>query len=426
MALSPAPHGVALRVAVVTETYPPEINGVAITVARMVRGLRAEGHEVQVIRPRQPGDDDARGAAGAGFDVLTRGIPIPRYPGLRMGWPCGARLRRLWREARPDVVHVATEGPLGWSAVRAAHALGIPCVSEFRTNFHAYSQHYGVGCLQGAVLGYLRRFHNRCHATMTPTAALAAELAKEGFERLRVVGRGVDTGLFNPARRSVDLRRQWGVGPEDLVVLSVGRLAPEKNLALLERTASAIGSARPGTRLVVVGDGPCEASMQGRWPGAVFAGRQRAEALATHYASGDLLLFPSLTETFGNVTLEAMASGLGVVAFRYGAAAEVIKDGCSGWLAPRGDANAFVGAAVGAALKPSLLAKVRLAAAAKSQGLGWARVIGDLVDVYHRSIREGIPSTRRAAAPVGAWPSDAVEGNGVTSKQLTFGPGAGG
>jgi glycosyltransferase involved in cell wall biosynthesis len=171
----------------------------------------------------------------------------------------------------------------------------------------------------------------------------------------------------------------------------------EKNLALLERTASAIGSARPGTRLVVVGDGPCEASMQGRWPGAVFAGRQRAEALATHYASGDLLLFPSLTETFGNATLEAMASGLGVVAFRYGAAAEVIKDGCSGWLAPRGDADAFVGAAVGAALKPSLLARVRVAAAARSQGLGWARVIGDLVEVYRRSIREGIPSTRHAA-----------------------------
>lgn len=403
---SPLPSpGTALHVSVVTETYPPEINGVAITVARLVRGLRADGHAVTVTRPWQSGDHAAphAPATAAGADVLTRGIPIPRYPGLKAGLPCGRRLRRLWREQRPDVVHVATEGPLGWSAVQAARALSIPCVSEFRTNFHAYSEHYGIGFLRGLVLGYLRRFHNRCHATMAPTDSLARSLASEGFERLHVVGRGVDTGLFNPGRRSEALRRSWGAGPGDIVVLSVGRIAPEKNLGLLERSAAAIAAARPDSRMVVVGDGPCRAALQGRWPSAVFVGKQRDDALAAHYASGDLLLFPSLTETYGNVTLEAMASGLGVVAFDYGAAAEAIQHGRSGWLAPRGDDSAFVAAAVRAATHAGELACARTAAAAESARLGWGRVLEDLVAVYRHAIRDGLQPGQRAPASTPGW-----------------------
>lgn len=406
----PVPAG-SLRIAVVTETYPPEVNGVAITVARIVQGLRAQGHVVRVVRPRQPDDRDETLQEGREHDVLTRGMPIPRYPELKVGLPQGRRLRRLWTEQRPDVVHVATEGPLGWSAVQAARALDIPCVSEFRTNFHAYSEHYGVGFLRGVVLGYLRRFHNQCHATMTPTAALARDLAAEGFQRLHVVGRGVDAGLFNPGRRSEALRRSWGAGPDDVVVLYVGRIAPEKNLALLERAAAALASAQPNARFVVVGDGPCRPALQRRWPKAVFAGKQRHEALATHYASGDLLLFPSLTETFGNVTVEALASGLGVVAFDYGAAAESIEQGRSGWLVPRGDGEAFVSAAVRAATHPHELERVRAAALAGSARLGWGRVLADLIAVYIGSM-QGTPRAVPTARPSQAGWREAAGGFG--------------
>jgi glycosyltransferase involved in cell wall biosynthesis len=408
----------SLRIAVVTETYPPEINGVALTVARIVRGLRANGHRVQVVRPRQQADSTMPDATDREGDVLTFGIPIPRYPELKAGLPCGTRLRRLWLKDRPDLVHVATEGPLGWSAVMAARALGIPCVSEFRTNFHAYSEHYGIGCLRGLVLRYLRTFHNRCHATMTPTSALANELKAEGFQRLHVVGRGVDTSLFNPGRRSEELRRQWGAGPKDLVVLSVGRLAPEKNLTLLQRSAEAITKQHPGARMVIVGDGPCRQNLQQRMPFAIFTGKQREEALATHYASGDVLLFPSLTETFGNVTLEAMASGLGVVAFNYGSAAGAIQHGRSGWLAERADEGAFVAAALHAAAHPAERARARAAAASNAAQMSWDHVLSDLMLVYSQSMQaHGGPKSIRASQDTAIWAEGMAPNNAGTSAQ---------
>ncbi|MBW8758784.1 MAG: glycosyltransferase family 1 protein [Burkholderiales bacterium] len=313
-----------MRIACVTETYPPEINGVALTVARLVQGLRARHHSVRVIRPRQAGDAVASPIDG---DFLVRGVPIPRYEGLKMGLPCTGRLIELWRKERPDVVHIATEGPLGRSALLAARALGLPVCSEFRTNFHAYSAHYGLGFMKKLILGYLRRFHNATHCTMVPTQALHDQLQREGFRDLLTVARGVDTRRFDPARRSEALRAQWGAAHDDLVVTCVGRLAPEKNLATLVTAFDAIRRQQPRAKLVLVGDGPMRKELQARCPHAVFAGQRLGEDLAAHYASADLFLFPSITETFGNVTTEAMASGLAVVAFDYAAAQRVIRDG---------------------------------------------------------------------------------------------------
>ena len=334
-----------LRIACVTETYPPEVNGVAMTVARLVQALRERGHDVQVVRPRQAGDAGGVSANGHG-DVLVRGMPIPRYEGLRMGLPCKRRLVRLWTRHRPDVVHIATEGPLGRSALLAARALGLPVCSEFRTNFHAYSRHYGLGFLRGAIIAYLRRFHNATQCTMVPTRALHDELAGEGFRNLRTVARGVDVRRFDPAHRSEALRAQWGAAPGDLVVTCVGRLAPEKNLDTLLVAFEAIRRTQPRARLVLVGDGPMRPSLQARCPDAVFAGQRLGDELAAHYASADLFLFPSVTETFGNVTTEALASGLAVVAFDYAAARRLIEDGVNGSLAPLADDAAFVAQAV--------------------------------------------------------------------------------
>ena len=326
-----------LRIAVVTETYPPEVNGVALSAARFVDVLRQRLHEIQLVRPRQSSSDRPSGLQ----EILTHGVPIPRYPDLRMGLPATGKLVRLWSRARPDVVHVLTEGPLGWSAVRAARKLNLPLVSDFRTNFHAYSTHYGIGWLSRHILSYMRRFHNRTLFTLVPTEALRAELSTAGFENLRVVSRGVDTGLFNPARRSAALRAGWGVGPSDPVLVHVGRIAAEKNMGTVLAAYAAARAQSPRARLVLVGDGPARAEVQARCPDAILTGTRRGEDLATHYASADVFLFPSLTETYGNVTLEALASGLAVVAFDYAAAAETIRHEYNGLLAPKGDARAF-------------------------------------------------------------------------------------
>jgi len=367
----------ALRVAVVTETYPPEVNGVALTAARFVEGLRKRDHQIQLIRPRQERAERAGGDAGL-HEVLTRGVAIPRYPDLRMGLPAKRALEELWTCHRPDVVHIVTEGPLGWSALRAALKLRLPVVSDFRTNFHAYSTHYGVGWLRKPILGYLRKFHNRTLCTMVPTEAMRAELAALGFRRLRVVARGVDTVQFDPAKRSDALRAGWGAAPEDPVLLHVGRLAPEKNLGALLEAFEAARGRNARARLVLVGDGPERRAIQARCPDAILAGMRRGEDLAAHFASGDVFLFPSLTETYGNVTVEALASGLAVVAFDYAAAAARIRHGGNGLLAGYGDGAAFVTHAAALVADRTRIRQLGAQARSDSMTHDWRRVVAQL------------------------------------------------
>jgi glycosyltransferase involved in cell wall biosynthesis len=382
----PAPRR-SRRIAVVTETYPPEVNGVAMSMQRVVEGLRARNHDLQLIRPRQARAGSADSARpSARFDeVLTGGWPIPLYPDLRMGVPSKRALVRLWSLSRPDVVHVATEGPLGWSALQAARHLALPLTSDYRTNFHAYGRHYKVGWLARPIMGYLRKFHNRTQCTMVPTEALRSELAARGFERLAVVGRGVDLQRFDPARRSEALRAQWGAGPQTLVALCVGRLAPEKNLVAALAAFEALRQVHRGARLVFVGDGPQRAELQSRCPDAVFAGQRGGDDLAAHYASADLFLFPSLTETFGNVTPEAMASGLAVVAFDSAAAGQLIEPGRDGMLAADDSEAGFVRAALQAAPAPR---RVSLGAAARSRvrGLDWSEIVARFEAVLETAI----------------------------------------
>ena len=391
-----APHRY-LRIAVVTETYPPEINGVAGSIARVVEGLRQRGHELQLIRPRQHRDDVA--AVHPGFaEMLLRGLPIPRYPELKMGLPAKRSLMRRWSFERPDVVHLATEGPLGWSALQAARKLQLPVISEFRTNFHAYSQHYGVGWLRSPLLAYLRKFHNLCDATLTPSPDLRRELGQQRFERLHVVGRGVDTQRFDPARRSASLRAQWGVSDTDTVILCVGRLAPEKNLSLLVEAYDSLRQQHAACRLVLVGDGPQRAALQARCPTAVFAGMRRGDDLATYFASADLFAFPSLTETFGNVVLEALASGLPVVAFDYAAAAQLLADQSAGRLVPLHDAERFRQAVVDLSLRPDALRAQGSEARRIALTQSWGAIVQGLETQYRNAMATPRTAPRWATA----------------------------
>jgi glycosyltransferase involved in cell wall biosynthesis len=334
-----------MRYALVTETWPPEVNGVALTVQGLAHGLCARGHAVEVVRPRQPSDQQVVTAGeGTLATLLVRGAALPRYPGLRFGLPAAGALLRHWAQSPPDAMYIATEGPLGWSAMRAARRLGIPVASGFHTRFDHYMRDYGMPWLEDTALAWMRRFHNRADATLVPTTELQDLLQACGFKRVVRLARAVDTVQLSPELRDDNLRATWGAGPDSLVAIHVGRVAPEKNLELAVRSFRAIQQQRPEARFVWVGDGPSREALARANPDFVFCGVQRGAELARHFASGDLFLFPSRSETFGNVTLEAMASGVATVAFDSGAAREHLADGVHGALVAT-DAD-FVAAAV--------------------------------------------------------------------------------
>jgi glycosyltransferase involved in cell wall biosynthesis len=375
-----------LKLALVTETFPPEINGVAMTLQRLVEGLARRGHDVTVLRPRQ-NSADAPGTMRGYHEHLFPSLPIPGYPFLRLGLPARSRLLAKWGHNRPDLVHVATEGPLGYSAVRAARTLGLPVSSSFHTNFHAYSRHYGCGFLTWPALAYLRHVHNLTRATFAPTEQLNAELSAAGFARLRLLARGVDTNLFSPAHRSASLRAEWGLAPGDLAVVHVSRLAAEKNFPLLIEACASIRATQPRAKFIFASDGPLRKKLQRAHPWIHFTGFLDPVALAAHYASADLFLYPSLTETFGNVVLEAMASGLAVVAFDYAAAAIYIRHGENGWLVPCGDRVAFLAATRRVAAETPLRLRLGPAARASVETIPWEPVVAgferDLLALVH-------------------------------------------
>ena len=296
-------------------------------------------------------------------------MALPRYPGLRLGMPSLSRLLRHWRSKRPQALYVATEGPLGHGALTAAKRLGIPACTGFHTRFDDFIAAYGFPWLTPLVFAGMRRFHNRAQATLVPTGELADFLRQQGFSNVSLLRRAVDTELFHPRQRSESLRKDWGIGAQDIAVIHVGRLAREKNLDLAVHAFRQIQHDNPGARLVIVGDGPERARIALANPDIVFAGMRHGDDLSCHYASGDLFLFPSTSETFGNVTLEAMACGLPVIAFDYGAAREHIVDGECGMGIPIGDEAAFVSAARQLASAPSSRARMGRAARAAVSGL---------------------------------------------------------
>ncbi len=378
-----------LRVAMVTETYPPEINGVAMTIGRLVGALQARDHQVQLIRPRQRGDADMVPGSQQFEQVLRPGIPIPRYNGLNMGLPAKRLLAKLWTLRRPDIAHIATEGPLGWSAMAAARKLNIPVLAGFHTNFHSYSRHYGLGWLKKPIHAYLRKFHNQARITVVPTSGLRDELTRQGYRNIEVLARGVDSELFNPMHRRAELRQRWGVKGNGLAVLYVGRIAPEKNLPLLLRAFKAIETTHPDSKLILVGDGPDSAALRASHPHIVHAGPRTGTDLAEHYASADIFLFPSLTETFGNVILEAMASGLAVACFDYAAATEHVHHGENALKAPFADEVAFISLADWLAHHPDRIGELGAQARLTALSISWSGIYDRLESFYMQLVREG-------------------------------------
>lgn len=408
-----------MKIALVTETFPPEINGVAMTFGVIARELGRRGHQITVYRPRRP-DLINHGVHPEYTEVPMPGMPIPGYSMLRLGLPAAGRLRKTWSADRPDLVHVATEGPLGSSAITAAKSLGIPVTSSFHTNFHAYTKHYGFGPLHSFALWWLRRVHNRTARTFAPTKELCAELAELGFRDLALLSRGVDTWQFNPARRSAELRQKWGAAPNDPVVLHTGRMAAEKNYPLLFRAFAAMRAAEPRCRFVLVGDGPLRARLQKDNPDYIFTGFIPREELAVHYASADIYIHASLTETFGNVLTEALGSGLAAAGFDYAAARLFVRHEENGLSVPCDDPEGLIACAVRLATDVPLRERLRKAARVTVEAQSWETVIGrfeaDLMAVA------GVHPHTPTALPVGSVPGVAVTLPAATVIAATVAP----
>lgn len=318
-----------MRITYVTETYTPQINGVALIVERTLRHLRAAGHQVELLRPRQPGE----AACDSADEWRTAGSTLPWHDELNFGLASAAALRRRWHRAGqlPELVHVATSGPLAWAALAAARAEGVATTAELRFDPRPRLQQFGAWSLLAR--GYLKRLHAMADCSFVPTRELAGRLAAQGFENLQVLGRGVDGASFSPQWRDGWLRRDWRACSHHPVLLYVGRLDAGKNVELALQAYEQLRQDERSLRMVVVGDGPLRRELQARHPRVRFAGWQRGTELARHYASADVCLFPGLDTTFGCVTLEAMASGLALVAFDRAAAALHVVDGSNGFLA---------------------------------------------------------------------------------------------
>lgn len=375
-----------MRIAIVTDTFRPDVNGVAMTLGRLVDGLRDRGHLVYITHTGEK--------TGKGESVM-KSVPLPGYTEVRIGLPGKGKLTRRWVKKRPDVLYVATESPLGLSAIKAARKLDIPVAAGFHTNFHHYMQNYKVGKMQQGAMSYLRRVHSMADCTVVPSEGVRDMLLGDGFSNIKVVGRGVDTELFSPHKRCAKLRASWGARSGTPVAMIVGRVAPEKNLSFAMQVFEKMQNQIPDLVCVVVGDGPQRESLELQHRSVCFVGVQSGEELARHYASADIVLFPSETETFGNVLLEGMASGAIVVAYDYAAAHQYIHDGENGLVAPKGNECVFTEKALLAA-KMNRHNILRTRARETAEQLGWGAVTAQFESSLRELMKISGKKTRKA------------------------------
>lgn len=316
-----------MRVALLAESFLPHMNGVTGSVLHVLRHLESEGHETLVIAPRA---GEIVGDLHGARTELLRSVPLPGYPDVRVVFARAARLTAILRAFEPDVVHLASPFVLGWQGLAAADALRVPAVAVYQTDVVAYAQKYGMPQATALVGGHIARLHRRSTMTLAPSSSAMRQLEALGVDRLRRWGRGVDGVRFAPHRRSDQWRARIARG--ETVIGYVGRLAPEKQVEDLAAIADL-----PGTRLVIVGDGPARSALERALPRAVFTGHLGGTALAEALASFDVFVHPGESETFGQTIQEALASGVPVVATGVGGPVDLVRSSVDGWLYRPGD-----------------------------------------------------------------------------------------
>ncbi|HTE44203.1 MAG TPA: glycosyltransferase family 1 protein [Gemmatimonadaceae bacterium] len=365
----------ALRIAIFTDTYPPQINGVARTLARAVDALRSRGHDVRVVTTDDPGAGDEPGVH------RFAGRPFYAYPQLRIALPSARRVLDAFGPWRPDLVHLATPFGVGLAGRRVARRLGVACVSSYHTSLATYAQFYGLGAISGLSWRFLRWFHNSTKLTLAPTHAIANELRAHQFVNVGVWGRGVDTTEYHPSWRSDALRTSWGARGDSVVITYVGRLAKEKGLDVVLSAMRAVAAERNDVIYVVAGSGPYELECRKLAPdGTIFTGHVAGKQLSETYASSDLFVFASVTDTLGNVVQEAMASGLVVVAADVPQTREVLAEG--GVLFAPGDSEALAGALRMIIDSPSSRARLAESAEAAARSRSWTAIFDQLETSY--------------------------------------------
>ncbi|MET7338403.1 glycosyltransferase family 1 protein [Nonomuraea sp. NPDC005650] len=377
-----------MRVAIVAESFLPQVNGVTNSVCRILDHLAATGHDAMVVAPAPAPP------AYAGFPVHpVRSLALPFYRSVTVGLP-GMRLSRTLAGFKPDVVHLASPALLGASAIAAARRLGLPTVAVFQTDLAGFARQYGIRGGDPVIWSWLRRVHRHATRTLAPSTPTLRELAGHGIARLALWGRGVDLDLFHPRRRSEELRRRLAPRGE-IIVGYAGRLAAEKQPHLLAALADV-----PGVRLAVVGTGPMERRLRGLLPRAEFFGLRTGPDLARVLASLDVFVHTGSNETFCQAVQEALASGVPVVAPAAGGPLDLVRPGDNGLLYTGGDPSALRAAVASLAADPGRRARMARQARQSVRGRDWASVCEDLVGHY-QGVVAGEPVSPRTDSPTG-------------------------
>ncbi len=365
----------AVRVAIVTESFLPQVNGVTNSVVRTVEHLQRGGHEALVLAPGAP-----PGCVHGARVVGLRSVPLPGYAEFRVGVPSARTIARELAAFAPDVVHLASPFATGRPAVRAAASLDLPSVAVYQTDVAGYAGRYGLGAATDAAWRVVRSIHQQVDLTLAPSRTSARSLAEHDVPRVTVWPRGVDTTAFSPAHRDEAWRRRVARGGEVLVGF-VGRLAAEKQVADLAALDDV-----PGVRVVVVGDGPEQTTLRRALPGAVFLGQLTGAALSRVVASLDIAVQTGPHETFCQSAQEALAAGVPLVAVGAGAVAELVDPSRTGWLYPRDDLASLRAAVADLAGDDAKRRAMGEAGRAQVQGRTWQVVGEQLLSCYDAAV----------------------------------------
>lgn len=379
-----------MRIVFFTEVFLPKVDGIVNTLCHLLTHLSERGHEALVFAP------SGGPARFAGAEVVgLPAFPAPLYPELRVAPPLvniGPQLRAF----KPDFIHLLNPAILGLTGLWLGKRMGLPIVASYHTDLPGFAARWGWGGISETLWTYLRRLHNQAHLNLCPSRYTLAELKEHGFKRVKVWGRGVDTALFNPAQRSAEWRARLSGGhPEAPLLLYVGRLAPEKRIHWLKPVVEAI----PGARLAIVGDGPERANLEKLYAGmpVTFMGYLRGQALAQAYAAADVFAFPAANETLGNVVLEAMASGLPVIAPQSGGVLDHVADHQTGRLFSPEAQPELIALAQHLVANPATARAYGQAGRAHAEHNTWPMVFDRLLDDYRKLLSSRRPRRRLAA-----------------------------
>ena len=375
--------GRPLRIAIVASSYNYISDGVALTLNRLVDYLERQGVDVRIFTPVSK----TVAFAAHGTIIPVPSIPLPGRNEYRLAF---ALPHSEIKAFAPDLIHIAlAPDPLGYTTLRVACKLGIPLVASYHTRYETYLKHYWyVAPFETLLKRYLSAYYANCREVYVPSQSMIDILHADGQKgKLVLWRRGVDPVQFNSEHRSMQWRAHYGIGPEETIVLLVSRLVREKQLATFSATLQELSAAGVPYRAVIVGDGPERNDLERALPQAVFTGFLRGAALSTAYASSDIFFFPSETETFGNVTLEAMASGLTCVCADASGSSSLVLNGVTGFLACPGDAADFASRVTQLIRDPALRADMAAAARARALTFSWDETMSNMLDHYKALVR---------------------------------------